>query len=100
DEEPGYDQSNDVGEAEAPRDHRDQACGEEQHSDRGKSDAVHWRWHSRSGLSCNRCSCIVLPMAKPKSRYVCQSCGSVSHRWQGQWPDGSGWNKMMREGAE
>ena len=26
-------------------------------------------------------------MAKLKSRYVCQSCGSVSSRWQGQCPD-------------
>ncbi|MBU7581196.1 MAG: hypothetical protein KAF27_12165, partial [Porphyrobacter sp.] len=23
-------------------------------------------------------------MAKTKRRYVCQECGSVSHRWQGQ----------------
>src|SRR5881275_1253666 len=39
-------------------------------------------------------------MAKPKSRYVCQACGSVSHRWQGQCPDCAEWNTLVQEGAE
>lgn len=39
-------------------------------------------------------------MAKPKSRYVCQACGSVSSRWQGQCPDCAEWNTLMQEGAE
>ncbi len=39
-------------------------------------------------------------MAKPKSRYVCQSCGSVSHRWQGQCADCAQWNSLVQEGAE
>ncbi|HVI04681.1 MAG TPA: hypothetical protein VM711_01125, partial [Sphingomicrobium sp.] len=39
-------------------------------------------------------------MAKPKSRYVCQACGSVSSRWQGQCPDCSEWNTFAQEGAE
>src|SRR6266700_784911 len=39
-------------------------------------------------------------MAKPKSRYVCQACGSVSHRWQGQCPDCAEWNTLVQEAAE
>ncbi|HEX3423395.1 MAG TPA: DNA repair protein RadA [Sphingomicrobium sp.] len=39
-------------------------------------------------------------MAKPKSRYVCQACGSVSGRWQGQCPDCSEWNTLVQEAAE
>jgi DNA repair protein RadA/Sms len=39
-------------------------------------------------------------MAKPKSRYVCQACGSVSHRWQGQCPDCAGWNTLVQEAAD
>src|SRR5687768_4265613 len=39
-------------------------------------------------------------MAKTKSRYVCQSCGSVSHRWQGQCPDCAQWNTLVQESAE
>src|SRR3546814_17967364 len=36
-------------------------------------------------------------MAKTKKRYVCQACGSVSHRWQGQCPDCSEWNCMVED---
>ena len=36
-------------------------------------------------------------MAKPKSRYVCQACGSVSSRWQGQCPDCAEWNTLVQE---
>jgi len=36
-------------------------------------------------------------MAKAQRRYVCQSCGSVSHRWQGQCPDCSEWNTLVEE---
>ncbi len=36
-------------------------------------------------------------MARPQKRYVCQSCGSVSHRWQGQCPDCSEWNTLVEE---
>jgi DNA repair protein RadA/Sms len=39
-------------------------------------------------------------MAKVKARYVCQSCGSVSHRWQGQCADCAEWNSMVQESAE
>src|SRR5438046_6125636 len=39
-------------------------------------------------------------MAKPKSRYVCQACGSVQHRWQGQCPDCAEWNTLVQEAAE
>ena len=38
-------------------------------------------------------------MAKLKSRYVCQACGSEQHRWQGQCPDCSEWNTLVQEGA-
>lgn len=36
-------------------------------------------------------------MAKPQKRYVCQSCGSVSHRWAGQCADCSEWNTLVEE---
>jgi len=36
-------------------------------------------------------------MAKPQKRYVCQSCGSVSHRWAGQCPDCAEWNTLLEE---
>src|SRR3954463_919681 len=39
-------------------------------------------------------------MAKTKSRYVCQACGSVQHRWQGQCPDCGEWNTLVQESAE
>ncbi len=36
-------------------------------------------------------------MAKPQKRYVCQSCGSVSHRWAGQCADCAEWNTLVEE---
>ncbi|MCV0383399.1 MAG: DNA repair protein RadA [Erythrobacter sp.] len=36
-------------------------------------------------------------MAKPKRRYVCQACGSVAHRWQGQCADCSEWNTLVED---
>jgi DNA repair protein RadA/Sms len=39
-------------------------------------------------------------MAKAKSRYVCQACGSVTMRWQGQCPDCAEWNTLVQEAAE
>ncbi|PAX08516.1 DNA repair protein RadA [Sphingomonas lenta] len=36
-------------------------------------------------------------MAKPQKRYVCQACGSVSSRWQGQCSDCSEWNTIVEE---
>src|ERR1700754_932014 len=39
-------------------------------------------------------------MAKPKRRYVCQACGSVSHRWQGQCADCGEWNSLAEEAPE
>src|SRR3989337_1718821 len=39
-------------------------------------------------------------MAKPKSRYVCQACGSLTHRWQGQCADCAEWNTLVQEAAE
>jgi DNA repair protein RadA/Sms len=36
-------------------------------------------------------------MAKPRKRYVCQACGSVSSRWQGQCGDCSEWNSLVEE---
>ncbi|MDA0911726.1 MAG: DNA repair protein RadA [Proteobacteria bacterium] len=34
-------------------------------------------------------------MAKPKSNYVCQSCGAISPKWQGQCPDCLEWNTLV-----
>ncbi|MFM5924562.1 MAG: DNA repair protein RadA [Novosphingobium sp.] len=36
-------------------------------------------------------------MAKPKRRYICQACGSVTHRWQGQCADCGEWNTLAEE---
>jgi DNA repair protein RadA/Sms len=36
-------------------------------------------------------------MAKPKKRYVCQECGTVSPRWQGQCEDCGNWNSLVEE---
>ena len=36
-------------------------------------------------------------MAKPQKRYVCQACGSVASRWQGQCPDCAEWNALIEE---
>lgn len=36
-------------------------------------------------------------MAKPKKRYICQACGGVSHRWQGQCPDCAEWNTLAED---
>jgi len=33
-------------------------------------------------------------MSKPKRRYVCQACGSISSRWQGQCADCGEWNTL------
>ncbi|MFL6840981.1 MAG: DNA repair protein RadA [Sphingomicrobium sp.] len=38
-------------------------------------------------------------MAKLKTRYVCQACGSVSSRWQGQCADCAEWNTMVQEAS-
>jgi len=39
-------------------------------------------------------------MPKPKRRYVCQACGSVTQRWQGQCADCSEWNTLAEEAPE
>jgi len=39
-------------------------------------------------------------MVKPKRRYVCQACGSVANRWQGQCPDCAEWNTLSEEAPE
>ncbi|HWH18839.1 MAG TPA: DNA repair protein RadA [Allosphingosinicella sp.] len=36
-------------------------------------------------------------MAKPRKRYVCQACGAVSSRWQGQCGDCSEWNSLVED---
>lgn len=35
--------------------------------------------------------------AKSKTRYVCQSCGGVSPKWQGKCPDCGSWNTFAEE---
>jgi DNA repair protein RadA/Sms len=39
-------------------------------------------------------------MAKPKRRYVCQACGSVTQRWQGQCADCAEWNTLVEEAPQ
>ncbi len=36
-------------------------------------------------------------MAKKSSHYVCQSCGTVHHRWQGQCDGCAAWNTLVEE---
>ncbi|WP_170005210.1 DNA repair protein RadA [Pseudopontixanthobacter vadosimaris] len=36
-------------------------------------------------------------MAKTKRRYICQACGSVAHRWQGQCGDCAEWNTLVED---
>ncbi len=36
-------------------------------------------------------------MAKPQRRYVCQACGAVSSKWQGQCVDCGDWNTLVEE---
>jgi DNA repair protein RadA/Sms len=36
-------------------------------------------------------------MAKPKKRYVCQACGSVSSQWAGQCADCGDWNSLVED---
>ncbi len=38
-------------------------------------------------------------MARPQLRYVCQSCGSVSPKWQGQCTDCGAWNSLQQEAS-
>ena len=38
-------------------------------------------------------------MAKPKTRYVCQLCGSFSPRWAGQCADCGEWNSLVEDAA-
>lgn len=39
-------------------------------------------------------------MAKPKRRYVCQACGSVATRWQGQCADCGEWNTLAEDAPQ
>ena len=34
-------------------------------------------------------------MSKPKTRYVCQVCGSAQPKWQGKCPDCGEWNTLV-----
>lgn len=38
-------------------------------------------------------------MAKPQSRFVCQSCGSITAKWQGQCAACGEWNSVVEETA-
>ncbi|MCW3849563.1 DNA repair protein RadA [Sphingomonas sp. LB-2] len=38
-------------------------------------------------------------MAKPRKRYVCQACGSVSSQWAGQCGDCGDWNTLVEDAA-
>src|SRR4051812_8115296 len=36
-------------------------------------------------------------MAKPRTRYVCQACGSAQNRWMGQCADCAEWNTLVED---
>ena len=50
-----------------------------------------------SGLAFHKCSNYRTAMAKPKKRYVCQACGSVATRWQGQCGECQEWNSLVED---
>ena len=39
-------------------------------------------------------------MAKLKKKYVCQNCGSIAHRWQGQCADCGEWNTLVEDAPD
>ncbi|KAJ8135127.1 hypothetical protein OY671_011660, partial [Metschnikowia pulcherrima] len=57
----------------------------------GRHDPQRNLFPSRSGVATSPL------MAKLQKRYVCQACGSVSHRWQGQCADCGEWNTSVEE---
>ncbi len=54
----------------------------------------------RKALAFHLCSDYAIRMAKAKRQYVCQNCGSVSYRWQGQCADCGEWNTLVEEASE
>src|SRR6185503_20157092 len=53
---------------------------------------------SRKSLWLSRFAAVrPMSMAKPRKRYVCQACGSVSSRWQGQCAECSEWNSLVED---
>ena len=36
-------------------------------------------------------------MAKPKTEYVCQECGSIVNKWAGQCGDCGAWNTLVEQ---
>jgi DNA repair protein RadA/Sms len=36
-------------------------------------------------------------VAKPQKRYVCQACGAVASKWQGQCVDCGDWNTLVED---
>ncbi|MCA1750085.1 MAG: DNA repair protein RadA [Sphingomonadales bacterium] len=38
-------------------------------------------------------------MAKPQKRYVCQACGGIASKWQGQCADCGEWNTLIEDGG-
>jgi DNA repair protein RadA/Sms len=38
-------------------------------------------------------------MAKPRTSFICQSCGAVTPRWQGRCESCGAWNSILEEGA-
>ena len=54
---------------------------------------------SNSPVAFPVCSGLEFVMAKVKRRFVCQGCGSVTTRWQGQCDDCGEWNSLVEEAA-
>src|SRR4051812_32664316 len=40
------------------------------------------------------CSATIRPMAKAKSQFLCNSCGSVHPKWMGKCPDCGAWDSL------
>ena len=54
---------------------------------------------SKAAIAFQFCSSYAAVMAKPRKTYVCQACGSVSNRWQGQCADCDEWNTLIEQSA-
>jgi DNA repair protein RadA/Sms len=53
----------------------------------------------KAAIAFQFCSGYAAAMAKPRKTYVCQACGSVSNRWQGQCADCGEWNTLTEQAA-
>ncbi len=57
-------------------------------------------WVSAFNFVLTYSTCYENPMAKQKTVYVCQNCGTQSPKWLGRCPDCSSWNSFAEENTQ